>query len=341
VTFRSTLVTERGAGKVQIVEKPLREPAAGEARIRILATAVAQDDIAVQAGTRPVLPKLPFVPGYSFVGSVDAVGAGVSEVATGDRVAALTQFGSHAEVIYWPASELVRVPDGLDAAATAPLILNYLVAYQVLHRVAKVKANDTVLIVGASGGCGTALLQLGRVAGLKMYGLASRGKHHILHEHGATAIDYQSEDFVDVLRQTEPNGIDFVFNGMDADTFECGLKVLRRGGTLVHFGGPASMRGLLWLVAKLLFYNLLPNGKTIKGYGTHRLGVDTFKPDWNALFDLLAHGEIQPLIATIYPILEAPQAYAMLESGQVVGNVVLLTPESGICRKPSEFLPTV
>lgn len=307
MSYKSILVTRRGTGAAQIVSKPLREPTVDEARCRILASPVAQDDIAVQAGSRPALPKLPFVPGYSFIGVVEAVGADVADVDIGERVAGLTNFDSHAEYIYWPANQLVHVPEGLDAAETAPLILNYLVAYQVLHRVAQVKAGDKVLIIGASGGCGTAVLQLGQVAGLDKYGLASTSKHHILREYGATPIDYRTQDFVEVIKRAEPDGIDFVFNGMGADYFERGLKVLRRGGVLVHFGGPSSMKGLAWLVAKLLFHNLLPNGRRIKGYGTNRLGVDTFKPDWNALFDLLAKGEIRPIIAATFPILEAPQ----------------------------------
>ena len=118
------------------------------------------------------------------------VGAGVTRVAVGDRVAALTNFGGHAEYIYLDEEQLVQVPAALDPAEAAVLILNYLVAYQVLHRVAKVKPGDKVLIIGASGGVGTALLQLGRLSSLKMYGLASRNKHKALTDYGATLIDY-------------------------------------------------------------------------------------------------------------------------------------------------------
>ena len=136
---------------IQIVENELRPPLEGEARIRILATAVCQDDIAIRVGNRPFLKKPPFVPGYSFIGTVEATGTGVEDVKVGDRVAALTQFGSHTEVIYWDANELVHVPESLDPAESVTLILNYLVAYQILHRVAKVKAGDKVLIIGACG----------------------------------------------------------------------------------------------------------------------------------------------------------------------------------------------
>jgi NADPH:quinone reductase-like Zn-dependent oxidoreductase len=326
--YKSIVVTQRGGPEVlQIVENELRPPSAGEARVRILATAVCQDDVAVRVGNRPFLKKPPFVPGYSFIGVVDAVGDEVRDVKVGERVTALTQFGSYAEVIYWKANELIPVPESVDPAEAVTLVLNYLVAYQILHRVAQVKPGDKVLIIGASGGVGTAFLQLGRLAGIEMYGLASPSKHHILTEYGATPIDYDTQDFVEVIRRAEPEGIDYVFNGMGEETYERSLAVLRRGGVLVHYGAPQSFARFLLLVVKLITYNLLPNGKKIEGYGTHRLGVDLFREDWQKLFTLLEEGKIKPVIAKKFPILEAAQAYALLESGTVTGNLVLLAPE--------------
>jgi NADPH:quinone reductase-like Zn-dependent oxidoreductase len=326
--YRSVVVTKRGGPEVlKIVDNELRAPAAGEARIKIKAASVCQDDIAARVGNRPFLPKIPFVPGYSILGEVDAVGEGVADVAAGDRVAALTKLGGHAEYIYWDKKKLVHVPAFLDPSEAVVLILNYLVAYQILHRVAKVKPGDKALIVGASGGVGTAFMQLGRLAGLKMYGLASSNKHGVLAEYGAVPIDYRTQDFVQVLRQTEPGGLDFVFNGMGEEYFERGLAVLRRGGILVHYGAPQSFSRFLRLVIKLVYFSLLPNGKAIKGYGTHRLGVELFKEDWTALFKLLEEGRIKPIIAAKFPLLEAAEAYRLLESGSVTGNVVLLAPE--------------
>ena len=326
--YRSIVATERGGPEVlQAVENDLRAPSPGEARVRVLATPVCQDDVAVRLGKRPFLPKFPFVPGYATIGVVDAVGPGATRVAVGDRVGALTNYGSYAEYIYWDGAKLVPVPTSLDPAEAATIMLNYLVGYQVLHRVAQVKPGDKVLIVGASGGVGTAFLQLGKLAGLTMYGLASPSKHPILAEHGATPIDYRTQDFVQVLRQAEPDGIDFVFNGMAVEYFERGLAVLRRGGTLVHYGGPESFSGFLSLVAKLIWFNLLPNGKSISGYGTHRVDQQLLAEDWAALFKLLEEGKIRPVVAETLPILEAAQANALLESGQVTGNLVLLAPE--------------
>jgi NADPH:quinone reductase-like Zn-dependent oxidoreductase len=326
MTYRSVVVIGRGSvDLVQIVENDLRLPSAGEARIRVIATPVCQDDVAARIGNRPFLKRPPFVPGYACIGEVDAVGDGVTSVAAGDRMAALTQYGSHAEVVYWDANELVRVPVSLDPVEAVTLILNYLVAYQILHRVAQVKNGDKVLIIGASGGVGTAFLQLGKLAGLTMYGLASPSKHHILNEYGAVPIDYHTQDFVEVIREAEPGGLDYVFNGMSEAYFERGLTVLRRGGKLVAYGAPESFGGFLCFVAKLIAYNVLPNGKAIAGYGTHRLGVDLFKEDWAAMFEMLEAGQIKPIIARTFPLFEAAKAYDLLESGQVTGNIVLVT----------------
>lgn len=163
-----------------------------------------------------------------------------------------------------------------------------------------------------------------------MYGLASPAKHHVLIEHGARPIDYHTQDFVEVIRKMEPAGLDYVFNGMGEEYFEPGLAVLGRGGVLVHYGGPQSLSRLVLLVAKLVLYNLWPNGKSIKGYGTHRGDVAEFKQDWGTLFQLLESGQIQPIIANRFPLLKAARANILLESGQVAGNVVFFG--AGVAR---------
>jgi NADPH:quinone reductase-like Zn-dependent oxidoreductase len=335
--YKSVIVTKRGGPEVlRVIENDLRAPSAGEARIKILATPVCGPDVQARYGHTPIAPKIPFVPGYAIVGIVDAVGRpkrpsgeGVVSAAVGDRVAALTIFGGYAEYIYLDTELLIPIPDTLNPAEAATLILNYIVAYQTLHRSAKVEAGDRVLIIGASGGVGTALLQLGKLANLTMYGIASKSKHHILTEYGATPIDYHTQDFVEVIRQAEPDGLDAVFDGMVWGYLDRGFSLLRRGGAWVQYGNPLSFSGLLRLLAKLILFNLLPNGRSLKLYGTttSKLGRRPFLEDWATLFKLLEEGKIRPIIMKKFPILEAAQANALLESGQVIGNIVLLAPE--------------
>jgi NADPH:quinone reductase-like Zn-dependent oxidoreductase len=328
--YGSVIVTKRGGPEVlQVVENDLRPPSAGEAQIKVLAAPVCLPDVQARYGQTPIAPKLPFVPGYAFIGDVEAIGHGVTSVAVGDRVAALTISGAYAEYIYLEEGELIPVPGRLDPAEAATLVLNYIVAYQTLHRSAKVEAGDKVLIIGASGGVGTGFLDLGKLANLTMYGLASPSKHHILTRYGATPIDYHTQDFVEVIRQAEPDGLDAVFDGMVWGYLDRGFSLLRRGGTWVQFGNPLSFSGLLRLLAKLVLLNIRPDGRSLKLYGTStsKFGRGRYLEDWAMLFTLLEEGKIKPAIMKKYPILEAARANELLESGEVVGNVVLVAPE--------------
>jgi NADPH:quinone reductase-like Zn-dependent oxidoreductase len=328
--YKSIQVTARGGPEVlQIVEKDLRPPTDGEARIKILAAPVCAPDISARYGQSPFIPKPPFTPGYAFVGIVDAIGESVTSVAVGDRVAALTAYGAYAEYIYWDAKKLIPVPAALDPAEAAPLILNYIVAYHVMHRWAKAKVGDKVLIIGASGGIGTAFLQLGKLTDLKMYGTTSKSKYHILEAYGAIPIDYHTQDFVEVIRQAEPDGLNAVFDGMAGDYFKRGFSVLQQGGTLVGYGNPMSLLGMFQVLGRTALYHLLPNGKSAKYYstGVSRFNWDIFLEDWATLFRMLEESQIKPVIADKFPLLEAAKANELLESGQVIGNVVLVAPE--------------
>src|SRR5512141_318390 len=331
--YKSVIVTRKGSPEVlKVVENDLRAPLAGEARIKILATSVGRTDIGYRKGDLSFAPKIPFVPGYEILGAVDAVGEGVTNFSVGDRVSALIGHGGYSEYVYLGKEHLVQVPAALDPAEAVTLILNYVSAYQMLHRTAKVKAGDKVLIIGASGGVGTAFLQPGKLAGLIMYGTASPSKHNILTELGALPIDYHTQDLVDVIHRAEPNGLDFVFDGVGGEYGKIGLEGLGKAGELVEYtpapGGPGAIPLLGWLIIVNLL--MLPNRKSIKGYGIsalYRTNKRPFMDDLLLLFNLLEEGKIKPIIAKRFPILEASQANALLESGQVTGNVVLLASE--------------
>ena len=327
MSYRSIIVTKRGGSPetLKIKVNELRTPVGKEARIKIQATPVCQDDVAKRLGNRPFLPKTPFVPWYACLGFIDAVGEEVTGFHVGDRVAALTTYGGYSEYIYVDMEELVAVPESLDAGEAVTLMLNYLVAYQILHRVTQVRPGETCLIIGASGGVGTAFLQLGKLAGLRIYGTASSGKHGVLAEYGATPIDYRTQNFVEVLREAEPDGIDYVFNGMDRDYNKAGMSVLRKGGILVQYGAPVSMGSLLRLLVEMVVNKIRPRGKTLELYGTHRVSIEPRREDWTVLFKLLEERKIKPVISDRFSLLDAAEANSMLENGKVAGNIVLLT----------------
>jgi NADPH:quinone reductase-like Zn-dependent oxidoreductase len=327
--YRSVVATTRGGPEVlKVVENELRAPDRRDVRIRVLAVPVSGPDIEGRYGRTPFNPQYPYVPGYAVVGDVDAIGEDVTEV-VGDRAAAITAYGGYTEYLYWQSDHLMPVPITLDAAEVAPLMLNYLVAYQILHRTVKVKAGDKALIIGASGGIGTAFLQLGKLAGLIMYGLASSSKHPILTEYEAVPIDYHTQNFAEVIRAAEPDGLDYVFNGMGGDYLKHRSSVLRRGGIWVGYGNPLSFSRMLQLLGQLILFGVLPNARPFKYYGAgkFRFNLRPFREDWAALFKLLEEGKIKPVIARKFPILEAAKANELLESGAVVGTVVLVTPE--------------
>ncbi len=329
--YKSIIVLRRGDPQVmQIVENELRLPVAGEVRIKVLATVVGHTDINYRYGYSPFSPKVPFVPGYEMVGIVDAVSEGVTQVKAGDRVAALTGHGSYSEMMYLQQEHLVPVPIDLDPAAVAVVVLNYVSAYQMLHRVAGVKAGNRVLINGASGCVGTALIDLGQLTGLKMYGTASPEKHATLAKFGVIPIDYHTADVVQVIRQSEPDGLDFVFDGIGGQEADREVSLLRQGGKLVAYPAPA---GLWWLVQsalKMIWANISSGGRSVVSYGISALyqrDKQPFMEDLPLLLNMLKDGKIHPVITTKFPILEARKANELLESGQVVGNVVLLSPE--------------
>jgi NADPH:quinone reductase-like Zn-dependent oxidoreductase len=328
--YKSVVVTQRGGPEVlQIVEKELLPPETGQVRIKVLATGVGGTDINYRYGRSPLSPKVPFVPGYEVMGVVDAVGQGVTRVALGERVAALTGQGSYTEMMYLGEEHLAPVPASISPEDAVVLVLNYVTAYQMLHRVAKVKTGDKVLLIGASGGVGTALLQLGRLAGLKMVGLASRAKHSLLTELGATPVDYHAPNLVDAIRRAEPDGFDFIFDGIGGDYDKIGLSVLKRGGKLVGYAAPTSLWGILSGLVKMASANLF-SGKSAEFYGITALYMRDKKPfmeDLPKLFNLLEEGKIKPVITARLPLLEARKANELLESGEVSGNIVLLAPE--------------
>jgi NADPH:quinone reductase-like Zn-dependent oxidoreductase len=299
--YRSLIVRKHGGPEVlEIAENELRPPRKGEVRIRVLAASVSRPDVTARRGEALYSgtflgQKLPFTPGYSVIGEVDAVGEGVTQAQPGERVGALTVIGGYTEVLYWRADRLIPVPAALDPVLAVPLILNYIVAYQAMHRVVKVQPGEKALIIGASGGIGTALLQLGQLAGLKMYAIASKEKHAILSAYGATPIDYRSQDFAEIIRPREPGGLDVVLDGMmRLEMMRKALPLLRRGGRMVSFGEPASRSELVRILGVTLRANLPGSGKSLSLYGTSSYFLFDQKPyleDWAALFRLLGEGK--------------------------------------------------
>ncbi len=187
--------------EVQTAES-LPEPSKGEVRVKVLATSASFTDTLIRKGIYPdVKDKPPITPGYDMVGIVDKLGDEIAELEVGQKVAELTVIGAYSEYIIIRASQLIKVPQEIEASDAVSLILSYVTAYQMLTRLVNLQPGQTILIHGAGGAVGSALLQIGSIRNLKMYGTASKSQHDFLREFGCHPIDYRSEDFFKVIRE--------------------------------------------------------------------------------------------------------------------------------------------
>ena len=337
MSYKRVIVTEFGGPEVLKVvqEAAPPEPGPGEVRVKVLVTSACFTDTMIRKGVyRDVKEKPPFSPGYDVVGVVDELGAGVTRLKVGQRVADLTVTGAYSQYICRPESSLVPVPAGLDPAEAVSLVLSYVTAYQMLHRSAKAQRGQSILVHGAGGAVGTAMLQLGKLLDLKMYGTASRSKHELVAGLGATPIDYRSEDFLERVQGLTPDGVHAAFDPIGGDNFRQSFKSLKRGGTLVAYGfyndaiGKGGNVPLEYMRVKL--WDILPNGRSTAFYSIGALRkkhADWFHADLTELFNLLAQDKIKPVIAERMRLDEAARAHELVERAAVQGKIVLMVNE--------------
>jgi NADPH2:quinone reductase len=330
------VVTRHGGPDVlQVVEEDLPEPQAGEVRVKVLAAGISGYDLMFRSSGRfPGTPRVPFTLGEDIVGVVDKLGEGVSAVEPGQTVAGATfclgTGGGYAEFICLPTSELVPVPSGLDPAQAVCLVVNYLTAHMAMHTSAKVRSGERILVHGAAGGTGSALLQLGKLAELEMYGTASKYNHELVSALGATPIDYRTEDFVERIRSLTGDGVDVVFDPVGgARHVWRSNRALRKGGRLVWFGMAATKKGGLRVIPFTLLMvfllKLIPDGKQAPLAPDLSKDNAWYRERLTELLDLLAAGKIKPVVAERIPLAEAARAHELLERGGYAGKVVLVT----------------
>jgi NADPH2:quinone reductase len=328
-----------GPEVLETLEVEAPEPGQSDVRVRVLAAGVSFADLLMREGIHPEKTLLPFTPGWDIVGVVEKTGE-VSQAMAGRMVAALPIHGGYAQHICLPQSELTPVPDGLDPAEAVSLVLNYVTAYQMMHRLGHASRGQRVLIHGAAGGLGTALLQLGRLAGLEMYGTASLATHQIVSDLGATPIDYQNADFVEEIRCLTGEGVDVVFDGVGEANVWRSFQVLRPKGRVIAYGFTSFLqkgqlagglryrfRGITrpaWYALRAL---LSPGRRRILPYSIQMLKRRKpawFNEDLSVLLDLLRDRKIKPMIAERIPLREARRAQELLGRGSVKGKLVLV-----------------
>jgi len=319
-----------GPEGLAVVDRPMPTPGPGEVRVRVLASSLNYTEVLIRKHLYPQTAALrpPFVMGYDVVGEIDQLGDDVHDFRIGDRVADMTVVGSNATYRTLRAAHLTRVPDGVDPAEAATLILSWTTAYQMLHRSARVERGQRILIHGAAGAVGQAQIQLGKLAGFDMWG-AAHGQHaELIRQLGATPVDYDREDFTRVV----PGGFDVVFDGIGEDGYRRSFAALKPGGLLVAIGysaGVQAKQGMLKtlaLIGRLYLWGLVPGGKRARFFSINVMRArhpDWFKEDLARLFDLLKSGAIRPRVAERISFDELPDAHRRLEAGGLEGKIVL------------------
>ncbi|MFF3694220.1 medium chain dehydrogenase/reductase family protein [Streptomyces sp. NPDC002221] len=322
---------------LQIRYGVVRTAGPGQVVIRMEATGVSFAEQQMRRGRYYDQPPFPFVPGYDAVGTVVAVGEGVDATLADSRVAALLKVGGWASHILIDAADVVRVPEGVAAAEAETLVVNGITAWQMLHRKARIRAGQTVVVHGANGGVGSVLVQLALAAGARVIGTASGRHHEALRERGVAPVDYRDEDVAARIRALAPEGVHAVFDHVGGRGIVDSWRLLAPGGTLVSYGSAATRDdsgSKQWPVLKLLgrvwLWNSLSNGRHAYFFNVwagRALAKNRFRTrlrtDLTEVFAALQRGDITAQVAAQLPLVHAAEALRLAESGTVAGKVVL------------------
>ena len=332
-----------GPDVLELVEETtIPDPGPGEVRIKVLAAGTGFTDSFIRRGRYPDFKgPLPFTPGYDLVGVAEKAGSGVSAPHVGQMVADLCVVGGYAQYAIRPARFLVPVPDGVDLSEAVCIPLAYLTAFQMLTRYRRFSQGETILVIGASGTVGTALLDLARHFGLKAIGTCSAANVATVEKFGAVAIDYRAGDFVAAVRKltagrTGESGVDAAFDAIGGSHFARSFACLAPGGILIGYGsqtmaigheniiaaGLGLVRLKLWGALSVLFH-----GRHARWYSITDRRVshpEEFKSDMAALFELLRSGAIHPVVVGREPLAAAKDVHARIDAGGFGGKIVLL-----------------
>ena len=321
---------------LQVRTREVGPPGPGQALVRVEATGISFAEQQMRRGKYYDQPPFPFVPGYDLVGVVAQAGAGAPP--EGQRVAALTKTGGWASHVVLDAADLVPVPDGVAAAAAETVVVNGVTAWRMLHRTARVRSGQTIVVLGAAGGVGSTLVQLARHAGVNVIGTAGPAQQDRVRELGATPIDYRNENVAARVRELAPDGVAAVFDHIGGPGLLDSWRTLARGGTLVCYGTASTLERagdprlpVLKLFARLFAWNALPNRRHAHFFNLwagRRIRPRRYRTqltrDLGRVLGLLADGAITPQIARQFPLMQAAGALRYAETGGVTGKVLLI-----------------
>ncbi|MFD6157126.1 medium chain dehydrogenase/reductase family protein [Nocardia sp. NPDC060256] len=321
---------------LQVTERQLPPLGPDQVVVQVEASGVSFAEQQMRRGKYYDQPAFPFVPGYDLVGTVAAIGSSVDQALLGRRVAALTKVGGWSSHIVLDAADLISVPSTLDPAEAETFVVNGITAWQMLHRIAKVKRGQTIVVHGANGGVGSTLVQLARAAGIRVIGTASAKNAAIVEALGASPVDYRG-DVAQQVRALAPEGVDAVFDHVGGPGIVDSFGLLADHGTLVAYGTASTKNDegnsrlpLLKLFGQLMLWNTLPNKRNAHFYNiwAGKRNLTRFRnhlnEDLGKVLALAADGTLRPQVAARIPLSQAAEALTLAESGTVTGKVVIV-----------------
>ncbi len=334
---RAVFATRWGGPDVlRAAERRIGPPNVDQIVVEVEAAGVAFGDILLREGLRREL-RPPVIPGYDAAGIVRAIGADVHDLREGDHVAVWTgDTGGYATHVIVPRTAAVRYPADLAAPSVTALVLNYLTAWQMLTRSVALADGATILVQSAAGGVGSALLELGALRGMTMFGTASAAKAGFVTGLGGIPIDYRGEDYARQVRAHAPDGIDAVFDALGPASWKSALPLLRPGGHLVVYGVSSALKNGRRTIPGLLnallraprpsYTSYFIKGIGVIGYASSKIipaHPDWFTQDLSYLIGLLADGQIAPRIHRTFALEDAGEAHKELGVGRASGKIVL------------------
>ncbi len=304
--------------------RPVPEPGEGEVLVKVAAAGVNFPDVAQRRGNYPPPPGASDLPGLELAGTVVALGPGVVGPAPGDAVCALVSGGGYAEYCAVPVPQCLPVPDGLGMVEAAALPETFFTVWTNLFDGGRLKAGETVLIHGGSGGIGTAAIQIARAFGARVFATARTAeKCAFCEELGAErAINYSEEDFVAVVRElTGKRGVDLILDMVGGDYLARNIRALAVEGRLVQIAVREGAEATIPL-GLLMVKRLVLTGSTLRPRTVARKGAiaDALREN---VWPLLAEGRIRPVIHATFALDEAARAHALMESSAHIGKIVL------------------
>jgi len=322
---------------LEVVTTPVPRPRRGQLLVRMEATGISFAEQSMRKGRYLGQPAFPFTPGYDLVGVVLGVGDGGDEALIGQRVATLTKTGAWAGHAVVEARDSVVVPDDVTSEDAETVVVNGVTAWQMLHRSARVRPGDTILLFGANGGVGGILIQLARLHGVRVIGAASPRHHAALRAAGVLPVDYADPELAARVRELAPEGVDAVFDNVGGETTRTAFGLLARGGRLVTYsiitavsGGGSLLAPFAKAIGQALLWTALPNGRSATFYDLwagHRFRPAHFRrhleADLGEVFRLLGAGRITANIAARFPLADIVAAMELAESRTLNGKVVL------------------